>query len=140
MPRTFAADSAAPVEEAWSLIAEPSRWHEWSPHVRGAWGLGDPEVAGGATGAARLLWVLPVPARVTAKEPGRSWTWQVGPMTLEHLAEPRPGGGSRVATVLSAPGPLEPLLAATYGPVIGLLMSRLARVAASRSTSTSSGG
>jgi hypothetical protein len=35
--------------------------------VRGAWGLGSPEVREGAFGFARLLGVIPVPARITAK-------------------------------------------------------------------------
>ena len=140
MPRTFAADSAAPVEETWSLMAEPSRWHEWSPHVRGAWGLGQPEVEPRSVGAARILGFLPVPAQIVAKEPGRSWTWRVGPATLVHRVTPRIGGGSTVAVTIEAPGPLEPLLAATYGPEVQLLVSNLARVAASRSTATSSSG
>jgi hypothetical protein len=47
-------------------------------------------------------------------------------MTLAHRVEPRPKG-SRVAIDLSAPGPLEPALAATYGPVIQLMLNRLAQ-------------
>jgi hypothetical protein len=140
MPRTYAADTTASVEEAWSLMAEPERWKEWSPHVRGAWGLGHPEVEPKARGAARILGVLPVPAQIVAKEPGRSWTWRVGPATLVHSVTPRRDGGATVAVTIQAPGPLEPLLAATYGPVVGLLVSNLARVAASRSTATSSSG
>ena len=35
-----------------------------------------------------------------------------------------------MAIDLRAPGPLEPLLAATYGPVIQNMLDRLARVAA----------
>ena len=83
-----------------------------------------------------LLGVLPVPARIVAKADGRSWTWRVGPMTMEHAVNPRAGGGSRISVSLAAPGPLEPVLAATYGPVIQLLVTRLARLAASESTGT----
>ena len=133
MPRTYAADSAATPEAAWSLIAEPARWHEWSPHVRGAWGLGEPEVRERAVGAARLLGVVPVPAQIVHKRSGRSWTWRVGPMVLVHAVTPRPGGGCRVAITLQAPGPLEPVLAATYGPVVRLMVANLARVAAAKS-------
>jgi hypothetical protein len=141
MPRTFAAESTAAPETAWAMIAEPARWHEWSPYLRGAWGLGEPEVQADRLGAARLLWVLPVPAQIVDKQPGRSWTWRVGPATLVHQVTPRPGGGGcTVAVTIAAPGPLEPLLAATYGPVVQLLVSRLARLAASRSTATSSSG
>lgn len=128
MTRWYSADSRATTEELWSLVAEPARWPEWSPHVRGAWGLGAPEVQLGRRGAARLLGVLPVPALIAAKTPGRSWTWRVGPMTLVHTVAPRPGG-SRITMGIGAPGPLEPVLAATYGPLVQLLARRLARVA-----------
>jgi len=109
-------------------VARPARWHEWAPHVRGAWGLGDPEVKVGARGAARLLGAVPVPAVVTAKDPGRSWTWEVGPVSLVHSVTPL-GSGCEVAVEISAPGPLETVLGASYGPLVGLLVRRLARVA-----------
>jgi hypothetical protein len=130
--RTFAAASPAAPAAAWALMAEPRRWHEWAPHVRGAWALGEPEIRLGALGAARAFGVLPVPAKITAKAPGRAWTWRVGPVELVHRVEPAvaPGGGCVVAIDLCAPGPLEPLLAAAYGPVIRSALERLARVAA----------
>ena len=75
--RSWSADSSAPPSAAWALLSRPEAWAAWSPHVRGAWGLGDGEVREGAHGAARLLGIVPVPARITAKS-RRSWTWQVG--------------------------------------------------------------
>lgn len=131
MPHVYAADSSADPAEAWSLMAEPRRWAEWAPHVRGAWGLGEPEVEKGEVGAAKLMGVVPVPAKITGKQQGRSWTWHVGPMVLAHTVHPTPVG-CRVSTTLSAPGPLEPALALTYGPVIQLMMHRLAAKAAGR--------
>ena len=125
--RTWTADSDAPAAIAWALMARPGAWSSWAPHVRGAWGLGAPEVQEGATGAARLLGFVPVPAKITAKSE-RSWTWQVGPAKMVHRVEPR-GTGCVVAIDLSAPGPLEPALAATYGPVIQVMLNNLARVA-----------
>lgn len=125
--RTFTAESNASPRAAWELFARPEAWAEWAPHVRGAWGLGSPEVREGAFGFARLLGVIPVPAKITAKGE-RSWTWRVGPMTLVHRVEAR-GGGCTVAIDLLAPGLLEPALAATYGPVIQRMLDRLARVA-----------
>jgi hypothetical protein len=111
-------------------MARPDRWHEWAPQLRGAWGLGEPEVRAGAVGAARLLWAVPVPARILSVDPGRSWRWQVGPVRFDHRVEPAPGGGSRVGVDMSAPGPLESVLAATYGPLVAVLVRRLAAVAA----------
>ena len=127
--RTFSAATAAPPDVAWRLLARPADWGRWSPHVRGAWGLGDPEVRKGARGAARLLGVVPVPAQVVAKRAGRSWTWRVGPVEMVHRVEPRAGGGTTVAIDLRAPGPLEPALAAAYGPLIEVSLHRLAQEA-----------
>ena len=127
---TYETRSRAPVEEAWSLIARPARWHEWAPHLRGAWSLGSPEVRRGARGAARLFGAIPVPAQVVAKRPGRSWTWRVGPVDIVHRAAPAPGrAGSVVAVDFIAPRALELALAASYGPAVALLVRNLARVA-----------
>jgi len=82
----------------------------------------------GARGAARLLGAVPVPAMVTAKDPGRSWTWAVGPVSLVHRVTPL-GSGCEVAVEITAPGPLETVLGVTYGPVVALLVRRLAQVA-----------
>ena len=97
--------------------------------MRGAVGLGSPEVRKGALGVVRLLGVLPVPARIVAKQPGRSWTWRVGPALMQHRLRALPGGRCEVAVDLTAPGPLGPALAASYGPVIGVMVRRLARLA-----------
>lgn len=131
VPHSFSADSDAAVGVAWALVARPSRWSEWAPHLRGAWGLGSPEVQAGRRGAARLLWIVPVPASISAKTPGRSWAWRVGPMTLDHVVEAH-GAGSRITMTTSSPGPLDSVLAATYGPVVRTLVRRLARVAGER--------
>ena len=77
--RSWSADSSAPPSVAWALLSRPEAWAAWSPHVRGAWGLGDGEVREGrGRRGARLLGIdRPVPARITAKSdgargPGRS--------------------------------------------------------------------
>lgn len=124
----YEAQSSAPPAVVWPLLARPARWSAWAPQLRGAWGLGAPEVRVGAVGAARLLGVLPVPAVITGKEAGRAWSWRVGPVALDHRVEPT-SSGSRIEVVLRAPGPLEALLGVTYGPVIALLLANLARVA-----------
>jgi uncharacterized protein YndB with AHSA1/START domain len=116
--------SEAPPERVWELLARPDRWSEWAPHVRGARGLGSPEVEAGSRGTVSLLGFVPVPARVTAKEPGRSWTWRVGPVELEHRVAPR-GTGSTVTIELRAPLPVR----VAYGPLVALLVRNLARVA-----------
>ncbi|HYF26568.1 MAG TPA: SRPBCC family protein [Baekduia sp.] len=125
-----AAHTAAPPDVVWRLLARPEHWPDWSPHVRGAWGLAGPDgwVREGARGAARLLGVVPVPARITAVEEGRSWTWRVGVVDMEHRVERDPGGGCTVAVTLSAPGAVQAVVAAAYAPVVALMMRNLARV------------
>ena len=125
---TYAAVSAGPPAEAWELMARPARWHEWAPHIRGASGLGSPEVVPGNAGVVRLAGVVPVPARIVGKQPGRSWSWVVGPVTLHHRVEPR-GRGCEVAVDLEAPAPVEAALRVTYGPLVALLGRNLARKA-----------
>jgi hypothetical protein len=127
---SYRAESAAQPERAWELVARPRRWHEWAPHVRGARGLGSPEVEPGASGVVLLLGALPVPARITAKRPGRSWSWQVGPIEIEHRVEPRAGGCS-VVVELRAPAVIAMPLRVTYGPLVAVLVRNLARVASS---------
>ena len=123
--RTFTAETTGPPRRAWDLMARPALWSRWAPHLRGAWGLGEPEVEAGRSGAARLLGVVPVPARVTAKTAGREWTWQVGLVRMRHRVEP-----GRVAIDLEAPGPVEAAVAAAYGPVIAWALGRLGERAA----------
>lgn len=127
---SYEARSPAPPAVAWNLMARPARWHEWAPHIRGAWGLGAPEVQVGRRGMARVLGAPVVPARITRKRAGTLWAWKVGPVELVHRVEPVAGGGSLVAVDIEAPAPLEAGLGVTYGPLVQVLMNRLARVAA----------
>ena len=130
---SYEAESTAPPDRAWALLVEPERWSRWAPHLRGAWGLGRPEVEPGSVGAARLLGVVPVPARITGKAatgPVCWWSWRVGPVDLVHRVAARPGGGSVIGVDIRAPAPVEAALRVSYGPVVSLLVRNLARVAA----------
>jgi Polyketide cyclase / dehydrase and lipid transport len=126
---TYEARSDAAPEDVWTLMAQPALWPRWAPHIRGAWGLGAPEVQVGRRGLVRLLGAPVVPARITGKRAGRMWAWKVGPVELTHRVERR-GGGSTVAVDIAAPRPVEAALRATYGPLVQLLVRRLGRVAA----------
>lgn len=121
----YRAHSRASAAQLWPLLAQPERWHEWAPHVRGAWGLGHPEVQARAVGAARLLGFVPVPAVIVRKSPGRSWGWRVGPVEMDHRLVPQ-RRGTAVEVTLKAPAPLELALRATYGPLMMLALRRLA--------------
>jgi len=73
---------------------------------------------------------VPVPARISRVNPGESWAWKVGLVTIDHLVEALPDDqGTTVAVVIDAPGPLEGALARTYGPVMRGLLERLAQTA-----------
>jgi hypothetical protein len=121
-------------DAAWALLATPARWHEWAPHVRGAWGLGDPEVEAGRRGVIRLLGAVPVPAAIVGKD-DRSWTWRVGgAVTMEHAVT-----RDAVVITLAAPAPLERALGAAYGPVIRHMLRRLSRTASARPRPTRTG-
>lgn len=93
--------------------------------MRGAWGLGDFEVEQGASGAARLFGVVPVPATITRKRPGRSWAWQVGPVEMDHRLIPQ-RRGTVVEVTVDASAPLELALRGAYGPVMRVALRRLA--------------
>lgn len=119
----------ADADIAWRLLSRPGMWREWAPHMRGAVGLGRPEVRTGTLGFAMLGGLLPIPAAVTDKRTGRSWTWRVGLVRVEHRVRAHPDGGCEIEMRLSAPQPLEAALGVSYGPVVALLVKRLARVA-----------
>lgn len=125
---TYRARSACAPETAWALIARPDRWHEWAPHIRGADGLGSPEVHAGARGAVSLLGLVPVPVTITERG-ARSWCWRVGAVEFEHRVEPC-GEECDVVITIEAPRPVEGALSVTYGPLVKLLVRNLARVAA----------
>ncbi|MGI8630992.1 MAG: SRPBCC family protein [Solirubrobacterales bacterium] len=72
MTVVHSAESTAPPEVAWKLLAEPRCWSRWAPHVRGARGLGDPEVEEGARGSVLLPGGLPVAAEILTVDAGRS--------------------------------------------------------------------
>lgn len=123
--------SDADPDRVWELYAQPSRWKEWAPHLRAPKNLGDPEVEPGASGSIRLAGVTPVWAEVTAKRPGRSWTWRVGLTELTHTVEPRTGGGSVIGLAIRAPAPVELGIRLSYAPLAKLLLQNLARRASS---------
>ena len=67
---TYRSQCAAPAAHAWELMARPQRWREWAPHVRGARGLGCPEIEPGARGEVLVLGGLPCRRSSPTSEPG----------------------------------------------------------------------
>ncbi|MFZ0087943.1 MAG: SRPBCC family protein [Solirubrobacteraceae bacterium] len=127
----YSATSNGSPQVAWQLMAQPAQWHRWAPHICGARGLGTPEVEKGRSGFVVLASGLPIPVRITDKQPVRSWDWRVGAVNMRHTVQERPGG-CEVRVELRAAAAVELALRAGYGPVVGLLVRNLARVTANR--------
>jgi hypothetical protein len=121
-------ETAAPPAAVWSLLAEPARWHEWSPYVRGAEGLGAPQVEAGAVGSVVLLGGVRLDAEILEVVPGWSWTWQVGALRVRHGVEPTPGG-TRLSMTPEGEGPIWSPAALLYRLPTALIERNVARVA-----------
>jgi uncharacterized protein YndB with AHSA1/START domain len=118
----------APPTAVWSLIARPDRWHEWSPYVVGAEGLGEPEIEEGAIGSVLLRGGLRLGAEILEVVPGRSWAWRVKGLVIRHEVEPVPGG-TRLSMTPKGDGPLWAPLALAYRLPTALIARNVARVA-----------
>jgi hypothetical protein len=124
-------ETTASAAEVWSLLAEPGRWHEWSPYVAGGEGLGDPEVEAGAVGVVVLRGGVRIGAEILEVVPGRSWTWQVKGLRIRHEVHPTPAG-ARITMTPSGSGAFWSPLAAAYRLPTALITRNVARVAARR--------
>ena len=121
-------ETDAPPAEVWSLIAEPARWHEWSPYVAGAEGLGEPEVEAGSVGEVVLRGGLRIGAEILDVVPGRSWTWRVKGVRIRHEVEATPRGARLTMTPEGASLLWAPA-AVAYRLPTALIARNVARVA-----------
>jgi uncharacterized protein YndB with AHSA1/START domain len=128
--RVYAVECDAPPDRVWGLISQPERWSEWSPHVKGAEGLGSPEVVEGAEGRVVLRGGFRIGVRVTEVLPGQSWTWRVGGLMVHHAVRPIPHGRSRIEHAVEGSALPWSVAGIAYAPVVGLIARNLARVAA----------
>jgi Polyketide cyclase / dehydrase and lipid transport len=121
-------ETEAAAAEVWSLIAEPARWHEWSPYVAGAEGLGTPEVEAGAVGSVVLRGGVRIGAEILEVVPGRSWTWRVKGLHIRHEVEPT-AAGSRLTMTPEGSGPFWAPAALAYRLPTALISRNVARLA-----------
>jgi uncharacterized protein YndB with AHSA1/START domain len=119
----------APAAEVWSLIAEPARWHEWSPYVAGGEGLGEPEVREGAVGSVALRGGVRIGAEILEVVPGAVWTWQVKGLRIRHEVTAKIDGGCRLSMTPSGSGPFWLPVATGYRLPTALIARNVARVA-----------
>ena len=122
-------ETEASAAEVWSLLAEPRRWHEWSPYVANGHGLGDPEVEAGAVGAVVLRGGVRIGAEILEVVPGRSWTWRVKGLSVRHEVEPT-SRGARITMIPSGSGAFWGPVALGYRLPTALITRNVARVAA----------
>jgi len=106
-------DVAAPPDVVWSVMSDAERWHEWTPSVRSIRILDKP-LRIGSRALIRQPRFPPALWKVTALEPGRSFTWKSGVPGMwvyaRHSVAPAQGG-SRAHLHLHYEGALGALLA-----------------------------
>lgn len=108
----------APPQLVWDVFTDVEHWPEWTASVRSLVGLDGPTLAVGRRfaikqpGMQKLVW------KVTAIDPGSSWTWvQRSPgvlVTASHWVTAQPGGRTLVRQQLDQRGVL--------GALVGRLM------------------
>jgi uncharacterized membrane protein len=107
-------DIAAPPDIVWSVMSDAERWHEWTASVRSIRFLDKGPLRIGSRALIRQPRFPPAVWKVTALEPGRSFTWKTGAPGMwaygRHSVAPAPGG-SRANLHLHYEGALGRLLA-----------------------------
>jgi hypothetical protein len=110
----IAIDINAPPDVVWSVMSDAERWHEWTPSVRGIRILGGGPITIGKRAIVRQPKFPPAVWKVTALDPGRSFTWESGAPGLRvyatHAVEPT-GVGTRASLMLRYRGWIGRLLA-----------------------------
>lgn len=112
---------AAPASAAWDALADTTQWPRWGPSVRGV-ECEEDTVRPGLTGWVRTPVGVRLPFTITTVEPGRAWSWQIGPVpaTEHHVASE----GDASCTVSMA----VPWWAAPYALVCRVALRRLERL------------
>ena len=113
-------DVNASPERVWEVLTDAERWREWTPSITSV-ELVDKPLAVGGRAVIRQPGLPPGKFRITALEPGKSFTWASGIPGIvfvhaKHTVEPAPFG-ARVALVLRFDGLL--------GGVMGKKMAEL---------------
>lgn len=98
---------AAPTERVWQVMRDVDRWHEWTPSVTSIRRLDERPFAVGSRLVIRQPKFPPALWKLTAIDPGRSFTWISGGPGLRvvarHSVEPT-GAGSRATLSLELLG------------------------------------
>src|SRR5687768_14836458 len=93
---SISVDVNASPERVWEVMADAERWREWTPSITSV-ELLDKTIAVGGRAVVRQPELPPAKFKITAVEPGRSFTWATGYPGLvyvhaKHTVEPTPTG------------------------------------------------
>jgi uncharacterized membrane protein len=116
--RTFSItiDIAAPAERVFQVMSDVERWHEWTRSVTSVKRIGDGPLAIGSRAIIRQPKFPPALWKVSAIEPGRSFTWistAPGLRVIGHHRVEQAPGGSRATLSLELQG--------VFGSIFGRL-------------------
>ena len=111
---TITIDIDVPADRAWQVMSDIDRWHEWTPSITSIKRLDGDTLAVGKRAVIRQPKFPPALWKVTAIEPGKSFTWEsagpglrvVGRHSVESTAT-----GSRATLLLDYSGIFGELLA-----------------------------
>ena len=111
-------DISAPPDVVWSVMSDVERWHEWTPSVRRIRIVGGGPLAIGSRAWIKQPRFPPAVWKVTAIEPGRTFTWESGAPGMRvyanHSVEPI-STGTRATLVLY------------YQGIVGRWLARMTR-------------
>ncbi|MGH3999242.1 MAG: SRPBCC family protein [Pseudonocardiaceae bacterium] len=134
------ADTSATAAQVWARYVDVATWAQWNAGVA-AVSLDGP-FAAGTTGTLTPPGGEPLPFRIVAAEPGRSYTSET------HIAEtvtlrsrsvltPLPTGGTRISQHSELVGPAAEYFAASFGPALAEGVPRTVTALARLGTTTS---
>jgi len=96
-------DINAPADVVWPVMSDTYRWHEWTPSITSVTRLDGEAFAIGTRVQIRQPKLPPAIWKVTAIEPGKSFTWEsTGPgfRTIgHHVVEPTPTGSRATLSI-----------------------------------------
>lgn len=76
-----------------------------------------------------LVGGVKLPAEVLAVSRGRSWSWKVGCLVIDHVIETLPDGRLKLEMPVKASNPLFAPVAVAYTPIVDRITARIIRLA-----------
>lgn len=108
-------DIAAPPERVWAVLADATRWPEWTSSVNSIELLDGPELRVGSRAEISQPKLPPARFTVTALEQGRSFTWITGNFLVRVAARHE---------VAATPSGSRATLAVRFGGLLGWIAGR----------------